>query len=69
VAGEGFRVLNARNAGSIKKSGKFLNCSIVRKTGKKDDSGVVVNSLIASTVFENSSIGAQKDAAGVDCHA
>jgi hypothetical protein len=69
VVEEGFRLLNARNTGSIKKSGKLLNRSIARKARRKDDSGVVVNSLIASTVLENSSIRAHKDAAGVDCHA
>jgi hypothetical protein len=58
----GFRSLNARNIGSDKKSGKLLNRSIAPKAGRKDDSGVVVNLVIASTVVENSSIGAQKDA-------
>jgi hypothetical protein len=50
--------LSAKNAGNIKKSGKLLNCSMAWKAGLKVNSGTMC-CLIASTVFENSSIAIQ----------
>jgi hypothetical protein len=62
-------VINDRSTGSIKKSGRLLNCWITWKAGSRDNSGIIMNLLIASTVSKISSICTQTDAAGVDCHA